>query len=265
MAAAFALGARLFETRDRDFAETLHRKAVAAYALGERHPGVCQTAPGTSPYFYEEDNWVDDMELGASLLHQLTGEPRYLRDAMQFARREPVTPWMGADTANHYQWYPWHNIGHYEAARRGTLNERLTLSGYYRAGLQAVAKKADNGFNVGIPFIWCSNDLLVSFASRFTLYRRMTATSNSAVRTSGTGLAVRRQPVGHLDGDRCAARRRMAARSAHGTARFTAPRAYRRPAGWPGVPLDLPEPARHSPAARRRVRALQHGLHRVPR
>ena len=35
-----------------------------------------------------------------------------------FAAREPVTPWMGADTARHYQWYPWHNAGHYEAWSR---------------------------------------------------------------------------------------------------------------------------------------------------
>ena len=68
MAAAFALGARLFATRDRAFADTLRHKAVAAYALGQRHPGACQTAPGRSPYFYEEDNWVDDMELGAAEL-----------------------------------------------------------------------------------------------------------------------------------------------------------------------------------------------------
>ena len=66
MAAAFALGAQLLATRDRALADTLRRKAIAAYALGERFPGACQTAPGRSPYFYEEDNWVDDMELGAS-------------------------------------------------------------------------------------------------------------------------------------------------------------------------------------------------------
>jgi len=113
MAAAFALGAREFASRDRAFADTLRRKALAAYELGKAHPGVCQTAPGTSPYFYEEENWVDDMELGAAALRELTGDARYLRDAMTFARQEPVTPWMGADTARHYQWYPWHNAGHY--------------------------------------------------------------------------------------------------------------------------------------------------------
>jgi hypothetical protein len=43
-------------------------RAVAAYRLGRKHPGVCQTVPGGQPYFYEEDNWQDDMELGAASL-----------------------------------------------------------------------------------------------------------------------------------------------------------------------------------------------------
>jgi hypothetical protein len=36
--------------------------------------------------------------------------------AEKFARQEPVTPWLGADTANHYQWYPFVNPGHRELA-----------------------------------------------------------------------------------------------------------------------------------------------------
>jgi hypothetical protein len=174
MAAAFALGARVFADRDRAFADTLRHKAIAAYALGQRHPGACQTAPGRSPYFYEEDNWVDDMELGAAMLLQLTGDARYRRDALAFAAREPVTPWQGADTARHYQWYPWHNAGHYEAWSRAGAAERARLAGYYRDGLERVARRATNGFRVGIPFIWCSNDLMVSIATQAGFYRRMT-------------------------------------------------------------------------------------------
>jgi hypothetical protein len=82
---------------------------------------------------------------------------------------------MGADTARHYQWYPWHNAGHHEAWRTAGAAARHELAAYYREGLARVARKADaNGFLVGIPFIWCSNDLLVSFAVQARLYRRMT-------------------------------------------------------------------------------------------
>jgi hypothetical protein len=174
MSAAFALGAQLLEPRDAPLARTLRHKAIAAYALGERFPGACQTAPGRSPYFYEEDNWVDDMELAAAMLHQLTGEARYARDVLRFAAQEPVTPWMGADTARHYQFYPWHNAGHYEGWSRAGAAGRAQLARYYRDGLERIARRATNGFRVGILFIWCSNDLMVSVATQAGFYRRMT-------------------------------------------------------------------------------------------
>jgi endoglucanase len=174
-AAAFALGAQLFRERDPAWADTLRRKAVAAYALGKKYPGVCQTAPARAPYFYEEDNWTDDMQLGAAQLFALTGDRAYQRDAVEFARREPVTPWMGADTARHYQWYPWHNNGHHEVWRKGSRAERREMAEFYRRGLEAVARRGDgNGFRVGIPFIWCSSNLMASFATQAYLYRQMT-------------------------------------------------------------------------------------------
>ena len=174
-ASAFALAARTF-ARDPVFSDTLRRKAVAAYQLGRRFPGVCQTAPGRAPYFYEEDNWADDMELGAAELFALTGQEPYLDQAAEYARMEPVTPWMGADTANHYQWFPWHNNGHYVVSRYQEIDPS-PMAAYYRQGLERVIGRATNGFRVGIPFIWCSNNLMASFATQAILYRRMTGDS----------------------------------------------------------------------------------------
>ncbi len=169
-ASAFALAARVLPNAD---SALLRRKAEAAYALGVAHPGVCQTAPGRSPYFYEEANWVDDMELAAAELFALTRRDSFRRSALAFAAREPVTPWFGADTARHYEWYPWYNAGHWSLSRETRGADRSTMAEYYRRGLAAVATRANNGFRVGIPFIWCSNDLMVSFASQALLYRRM--------------------------------------------------------------------------------------------
>ena len=173
-ASAFALASSLYAKRDPVFARKLRSRAIAAYQIGKQHPGVCQGAPGRAPYYYEEDNWVDDMELGAAGLYALTHDPTYLRDALAYAAREPVTPWMGADTAKHYQWYPWHNSGHYEIWRLAKGRDRRIVADYYKKGLAAVAKRADNGFRIGIPFIWCSNNLMASFATQAYLYRRMT-------------------------------------------------------------------------------------------
>ncbi|MEQ1690613.1 MAG: glycoside hydrolase family 9 protein [Gemmatimonas sp.] len=173
-ASTFALAASTIGGRDTALVRTLRDRAVAAYALGRQYPGACQTAPGTSPYFYEEDNWVDDMELAATQLFALTRDGRYLRQAVEYARQEMVTPWMGADTARHYQWYPWHNNGHYELWRSGSPSDRAATARYYRDGLERVVARATNGFLAGIPFIWCSNDLMASFATQAQLYRRMT-------------------------------------------------------------------------------------------
>jgi hypothetical protein len=173
-ASAFALGATLLAQRDSVLAAALRRKAIAAYKLGQRFPGVCQTAPARAPYFYEEDNWADDMELAAAELLALTGDRQYLTDGLNYARLEPVTPWMGADTARHYQWFPWHNNGHYSLGRGASARERELLISYYRQGLEAVVRRATNGFRVGIPFIWCSNNLMTSFATQAMLYRQMT-------------------------------------------------------------------------------------------
>ena len=173
-ASAFALASSVYSKTDPFFAKKLREKALVAYAIGKRRPGVCQGAPGRAPYYYEEDNWVDDMELGAAELYALTGNRSYLRDALDYASREPVTPWMGADTAKHYQWFPWHNNGHYEIWRLAKGQDRKIVADYYKKGLAAVAARANNGFRIGIPFIWCSNNLMASFATQAFLYRRMT-------------------------------------------------------------------------------------------
>jgi hypothetical protein len=174
-ASAFALGAQLWAQSDTVLADSLKQKAIRAYVLGTQSHGVCQTAPGHSPYFYEEANWVDDMELAAAELYALTGDRMLLGQAVSFAEDEPVTPWMGADTARHYEWFPFYNNGHYETWRSSLgPGIKREMEDYYRRGLDAVVARANNGFRVGIPFIWCSNDLMTAFATQAMLYRQMT-------------------------------------------------------------------------------------------
>lgn len=190
-ASAFALGSTIFQ-REAAFvhkdiryyttqANTLHVKALAAARYGMKKEGVFQTASVRSPYIYAEDNWTDDMELAATMVGSLNkghmagfGKPK-LDIAYDWAKQEPVTPWLGKDTANHYQWYPFINIGHYELARLLADKRRDTLIGFYRKGIERVAAKAkNNAFNRGIPFIWCSNNLTVAFAIQCFWYRSLT-------------------------------------------------------------------------------------------
>lgn len=173
-ASAFALGSVLFSTTDPAFASLMKSRAISAFDFGLARPGVAQTAPGVAPYFYEEDNWVDDMELGAAALFQLTRDEKYLDHGRTFSVQEKITPWLGADTAVHYQWYPFHNFGHYELSVQSS-EDKAVLADYYREGIDRVWKKAKgNAFYRGIPFIWCSNNLTTSFAIQCYLYRQLT-------------------------------------------------------------------------------------------
>jgi hypothetical protein len=168
-ASAFALGAELFQPGDKAYSQKLSGKSASAYRYALKKPGVTQTASVKAPYIYAEDNWVDDMELAATWQKQLT-------DAMQYARQEPVTPWLGSDTAHHYQWYPFINLGHYEFAKKAASRQKDTLVGYYRTGIEKVWNKASqNAFYRGIPFIWCSNNLTTSFAIQCYWYKQLTA------------------------------------------------------------------------------------------
>ncbi|OQY91911.1 MAG: cellulase [Sphingobacteriales bacterium UTBCD1] len=173
---AFALGSILFNKSDKSFSKILKEKAASAYRYANKKPGVTQTASVRGPYIYAEENWVDDMELAAASLKLINKQNRDLDiRSFEFAKQEPVTPWLGKDTANHYQWYPFINLGHYELAKQIKGKRRDTIIGYYKEGIERVWNKAKhNAFYRGIPFIWCSNNLTTSFAIQCYWYKQLT-------------------------------------------------------------------------------------------
>ena len=182
-ASAFALGWKIFQYQNKEYSELLKSKARSAYQFGEKKSGVTQTASVTSPYIYAEDNWTDDVELSAvwhkQILFSSDPHPKrmdtFLRHAYQYALLEPVTPWLGSDTAKHYQWYPFINLGHYELAKQLKGKQRDTIINFYKQGIQQVWNKAkQNAFYRGIPFIWCSNNLTTSFAIQCYWYKELT-------------------------------------------------------------------------------------------
>ncbi len=171
LSSAFSLGATLLKQSNQSYSQLLSEKATTAYQYALIKPGVTQTASVKAPYIYAEDNWVDDMELAAAQLNKLS-------DAFFYAKQEPITPWLGKDTAHHYQWYPFINLGHFELAKRATGTERATVVEYYQQGLEAVWQKAkQNAFHRGVPFIWCSNNLTTSLAIQGIWYKQLTGDS----------------------------------------------------------------------------------------
>jgi endoglucanase len=186
-ASTFALASQLFYRTDSTFSKRLLKKAKAAFQFGEKMPGVAQTVSVRSPYIYAEGNWTDDMELGAAELADAyhrrsdysTTPAELLQKGFAFAAQEPLTPWLGKDTANHYQWYPFVNAGHMKLARIVSGNKAFeknkdSILAYYRKGILQVWNKAkQNAFYRGIPFIWCSNNLTVSFALQCYWYAQL--------------------------------------------------------------------------------------------
>lgn len=171
---AFLLASEIFAGSDSTFAALLRQKGENAYRVAQANPGVCQTNSTVSPYFYEEDNWSDDLELAASQLYRATGDRKILREAVDYGRLEPVTPWMGADSARHYQWYPFINMGHVNLAMTDNQKVCEEFLRNLRSGLRRVADRAgSNPFMNGIPFIWCSNNLTVAFVTQAMLYRQI--------------------------------------------------------------------------------------------
>jgi len=179
-ASAFALG-NIGTRPYTKYSDTLFRKAFSARNYASKKLGVSQTASVRSPYIYAEENWVDDMELAHISVYRMASNPHgdtYNQAAIaafDYAFKEKITPWFGTDTASHYQWYPFINLGHYELAKGLPFRGKDTIIAFYEEGIERVWNKAkQNAFYRGIPFIWCSNNLTTSFAIQCYWYKQLT-------------------------------------------------------------------------------------------
>ena len=176
-AAAMALAARIWgrDLDDPEFAERCLISAKSLYALGREKEGFQQGNSFGAPYRYGEETWADDMEWGAAELFKSTGDSTYLNDAKSYSRQAGRVSWMPYDTAKHYQYYPFINLGHYSLHEVANNDLKDTLSAYYRSGIEYCKDRAaQNSYGIGVPFIWCSNNLLTSMISQVILYEEMT-------------------------------------------------------------------------------------------
>lgn len=170
---SFALGHELFKENDPAFAKEMHRKSLDAFQFAVENPGNTQTACLKSPYFYEEDTYVDDIELAAATLYHYSKDPEWRKQADYWGQLEPVTPWMELGRGRHYQFYPFINLGHYYLAMSSDEVTRKKYLSFMRDGLEHLRKRAaDDPFIYGIPFLWCSNNLVSAAITQAHLYRK---------------------------------------------------------------------------------------------
>jgi peptidoglycan/xylan/chitin deacetylase (PgdA/CDA1 family) len=122
------------------------------------------------------------MEYAAAELYKSTKKKAYLDDAVRYARIAGTTSWMefedssmGELMSRHYQMYPFTNIGHFALYPLVDKEMKAELAGFYRSGVERVIERAKtNPYGVGVPFLWCSNNLVVAFITQVHLYELMT-------------------------------------------------------------------------------------------
>lgn len=175
--AAMALGYQVWKNKNMDEAYALKclKAAEELYAMGKKQEGYQQGNSYGAPYRYNEDTWTDDMEWAAAELFRATGKPEYLADAKRYAELTGELSWIQNDTTSHYQHYPFLNIAHFSLYNLVEDDFKKKLAGYYRNGIEKTLKRAGkNAFQNGVPFIWCSNNLLVDLVLQIMLYEKMT-------------------------------------------------------------------------------------------
>ncbi|OGB60234.1 MAG: glycoside hydrolase family 9 [Caldithrix sp. RBG_13_44_9] len=175
-AAALTMAADIWKNDlgDLNFAERCLQAAREIYELGKRNEGVQQGNSYGAPYRYAESTWADDMEWGAAELYRVTADGSYLQDALKYSRMIQSISWMGQDSSAHYQFYPFLNLGHYSLFSLVSGENRHLLSSYYRDGIEKCREKGEsNPFRIGVPFIWCSNNLVTALVSQCLLYQKM--------------------------------------------------------------------------------------------
>ena len=187
-AAAMALGYQIWKDDDRHsgYAQELLQAGKEVYALGKADEGVQQGNSYKAPYRYEESTWADDMQWGAAELYRATADEQFRDDAIRYARLAATDGWMGREEIRHYQYYPFMNLGHFRLYELVDGQLQRDLAGYYRAQIDdCVAASRANPYRIGVPFIWCSNNLMVALVTQCGLYERMTGDTQYRQFTAG--------------------------------------------------------------------------------
>lgn len=175
-AAAMALAAQIWrdDPSQAEFARRCLRAGEEVYHLGQASEGVQQGNSYGAPYRYAESTWADDMEWGAAELFRATGHSRYLADAKRYALLAAAEGWMGRQDAGHYQFYPFLNLGHFRLHALVEPEFQRQLESWFRDGIERCQTAAqDHAFGMGVPFIWCSNNLVVALVTQCLLFERM--------------------------------------------------------------------------------------------
>lgn len=177
-AAALAIGNQVWKSTglSNAYADTCLQAAIELYAMAKAKPGYQQGNSYGAPYRYNEDTWTDDLEWAATELFRCTHKKEYLKEAIHYARLSNTQSWIQKDTSAHYQLYPFFNIAHHRLFSLVNARVKKELISYYKKGIeQTISQRASkNIYREGVPFIWCSNNLMTDLILQIFAYEQMT-------------------------------------------------------------------------------------------
>ena len=146
------------------YARSLLRAGVEATRWGARRR-ACRGTLTARRTLRGDETWADTWS-GRGRVVPRDGERRYLADAARYARRAAAESWCGRAEQVITSYTRFMNVGHfrlYEVADVGGKE----LAGFYRECIERCVKAgAANPYGVGVPFIWCSNNLVTALATQ---------------------------------------------------------------------------------------------------
>jgi endoglucanase len=112
-ASTMALGSELCNQSIQNSPRDFTKKLLKLMSMEKNIPESHKQHPAKHPIFMKRKTGLMIWNSQLAQLYAVTGDSKYLNNAQKYGKMEEITPWIGADTASHYQWFPFINLGHY--------------------------------------------------------------------------------------------------------------------------------------------------------
>lgn len=159
-AAAMSIGARVWKNRfyDEEFAARCLNAAEHLYSIRKNVPDIDMSPSG----FYQDNEFLGKLALGAVELYHTTGRRDYIEQAMEYA-----------DSAGSDYWWSWGNINslaHYRIAK-----SEPRFADYIKNNLNHFSEIMYNSpFRNGTVFTWGTTKSILGVALQALLYKDLT-------------------------------------------------------------------------------------------
>jgi endoglucanase len=161
--AVMSLAYRIWKEKflDEEFAGRCLTSAVNIFSLRHNAPDIDKSYTG----FYQDDNFLGKLALGAVELYLSTGEKKYLNEASEYAHEADADYW--------WSWGNVNSLAHYKLAKIDP-----DFIKYLEKNLNFFNEKKDSSiFKEATGYTWGSTNTFLGAALQAILYKDLTASS----------------------------------------------------------------------------------------